>query len=245
MSNFEKHRRNGTSWFSAPFFTHTRGYKLCLCVIAAGHKDTQKGHVSVFIAVMKGPHDSQLPWPMEGVVHVRLLNQLNSEHDLNHCMTITLPDSPLFPFNSTLRVTEEDEKFSMKTPMGVMSSAGIGAHKFFSLEKLTKTSSSCQYLKDDCIFFEVEYGKGLDDFVPPESFAYKKPEQSKPIKQDSSQRFYRTPQQVDVLSDLKEKEPTASSLQNRPINYSSPGDDGISKDENQQARRIPEAVTKL
>jgi len=234
MNDFAKHRRNRMQWFSAPFFTHTRGYQLCLCVMAAGHKDTQKGnHVSVLIAVMKGPHDSQLPWPMEGVVHIHLLNQLNSEHDLNHCMTITLPDSPLFPFDSTLRVTEEG---SMKTPMGLMSSVGMGSHNFISLEKFTNVTSSCRFLKDDCIFFKVVYEKKLsvDDFGYPKSCAYKK-QGSRPIGQDL-QYLYGGPQQADIAS------PT---VHNRPKNHHFLRDNIVVSEETRPAPKIPETVTKL
>ena len=129
MNGFAKFRRNDTMWYSVPFFTHRHGYKLCLCISATGDKDAsdkevrEGNYISVYIAVMEGPYDAQLTWPMEGTIHVTLLNQSYSPSiDLSYSMTINLPDTPLFPFSSTLRVTGEDTKSGVKTPRGVMSS---------------------------------------------------------------------------------------------------------------------------
>ena len=36
MISFEQHKVNGDSWYSPPFYTHPRGYKMCLCVSANG-----------------------------------------------------------------------------------------------------------------------------------------------------------------------------------------------------------------
>ena len=157
MNKFEKLRRNGSSWFSPPFFTHNHGYRLLLCVVTAGNDAAarQDNFMSLGICVMQGHYDNEVTWPMEGVVRVYLLNQLSTEDDDgNYVMTICLPDAPLFPVNATLRVTTGEEA-SIKSPMGLMSSTMLGTSKFISLERLT----SCKFLKDDCIFFKVEYGK--------------------------------------------------------------------------------------
>jgi hypothetical protein len=36
MKDFEKFRRERTAWYSLPFYSHTRGYKMCLQVNANG-----------------------------------------------------------------------------------------------------------------------------------------------------------------------------------------------------------------
>ena len=236
MGHFVRRRSNSTMWFSAPFFTHSRGYKLSLCVSAAGSEGVQN-HVSVFIAVMEGPHDSQLTWPMEGTIHVYLLNQLDlGGYDMSHCMTISLPDTPLFPIASTLRVTQEDKHANMKTPRGLMSSTGIGICKFIPLNKITQASSSCQFLKDDSIFFRVEYEKCVD-VSSPKVFPYRK--QIKPVRLSAQ----RPPHQV-VPSVLMESELSVNSLQNRPTNdHSARYSGGANK--SQRVPNIPEVNTRL
>ena len=242
MNNFEQHRRNGRTWFSYTFFTHPHGYRLVLCVVAAGHDTVAQrdNFVSLFICVMKGQYDDQLTWPMEGVIRVCLLNQLNStsveDNDLNYVMMIKLPHAPLFPVNATLRVTTGmKDAASIETPMGLMSTTMLGSNKFVSVEKLTK-SSTHQFLKDDCIFFKVEYRKTLEDFASPKSCAYKEPE-NKTIKHHL--HFYRTPQQEMP----EEKEPT-DFLQNKSVNQNFSGDTGVSK-KVEQVPHIPETTTSL
>ena len=233
MNKFENHRRNKSSWFSLPFFTHNHGYRLLLCVVAAGHDAAARKDkfMSLGICIMEGQYDNKVTWPMEGVVRVCLLNQLSTENDdENYVMTICLPDAPLFPVNSTLRVTTADEEASIKSPMGLMSSTMLGTSKFIALDMLTKLPS-CKFLKDDCIFFKVEYGKSLDDFASTKSVTL----ESKLFKQDPL-RFYRTPQQ-DVPLTLEDKEP-AHLL---PVNQ----EDNTSAKEAQQIPVIPETVTSL
>ena len=235
MNDFKKHQKNGTGWFSYTFFTHEQGYRLCLCVEAAGHgAATQKSDfVSVFVCLMQGQYDRHLAWPMEGVIRVCLLDQLcnTKDDDLCDVMTISLPESPLFPVNATLRVSAKNEGTSIKTPMGLMSSSMLGSSKFISLERLTK-SSVHQFVKDDCIFFKVEYGRSLDDFASPKSCTYKEPE-SKPVIQHS----YRMPQQ--------EKKELTDSAQNKSVMKNSSEDSGASKEVKLQAPKIPETATSL
>ena len=238
MNKFEKHRRNNSSWFSPPFFTHRHGYRLLVCVIAAGYDGAARKDkfMSLGICVMQGQYDNEVTWPMEGVVRVSLLNQLSTEDDddENYVMTIRLPDAPLFPVNSTLRVTTADKEASIKSPMGLMSSTMLGTNKFIALDTLTKLPS-CKFLKDDCIFFKVEYGKSLDDFASSKSGTRKGLEGQDPL------RFYTTPQQ-DLLLTSEDKEP-AHVL---PVNQSSSGENrSAAKEAQQPPPLIPETVTSL
>ena len=242
MDNFVKRRKNGTMWCSPPFFTHTQGYRLCLCVFAGGHKVVQRrDHISVFVAVMEGPHDSQLTWPMEGIIHVYLLNQLHSvDSDLSYFMAINLPDTPLFPIDSVTRVTMEDK--SISTPKGMMSSCGIGATNFVPLDKLMSVTSVCQFLKNDCIFLKVEYESQSDDVGSPKTFAYKQRESDRRVRQNS-QQFYRQPHR-EAPSVVMET-PALNSPQNRPSDHPSPRGSGGGARGSHKVIKIPEADTRL
>ena len=74
VTNFEQKRRNSERWYSSPFYTCQKGYKVCLEVRADGNGPGQGTHVSVFIKLMKGEADDQLKWPFHGKFKIQLLN---------------------------------------------------------------------------------------------------------------------------------------------------------------------------
>ena len=39
MTNFDQHKIDSDEWYSPPFYTHPRGYKMCLCMDANGNGD--------------------------------------------------------------------------------------------------------------------------------------------------------------------------------------------------------------
>ena len=88
MSSFSKKLRDKEQWYSSPFFTFEGGYQLCLRVDAAGNGKGEGTHVSVFLHLMKGPHDNELEqlghWPLRGTFTIELLNQLNDNDHYSH-----------------------------------------------------------------------------------------------------------------------------------------------------------------
>ena len=124
---------------SDSFYTHNKGYKMCLRVDAAGHGKAKGTHLSVFLYLMKGPHDDELTWPLRGEFEIKLLNQISdSEH---HLMNLTFDDNTK---GGNKRVTEGDR-----------AARGWGYHQFIFNKDLHKTTLTRQYLKDDCLFFQV------------------------------------------------------------------------------------------
>jgi len=82
MSNFAKMNESKERWYSKPFFAYKGGYKMSLQVDAAGSDKGEGTHVSVYLYLMKGPHDDKLQrsgkWPLRGTFTIELLNQLNN-----------------------------------------------------------------------------------------------------------------------------------------------------------------------
>ena len=137
---YKTKKKNGTEWYSNPFCTHNKGYKMCLCVDVAGSGDGEGNHLSVFLYLMKGPHDDELTWPLRGKFQIRLLNQISdSEH---HSVTVTYKDDKLDDYNS-------------KVTKGNRSDGGWGRSQYISNKDLHKVTPRCQFLKDDCLFFQV------------------------------------------------------------------------------------------
>ena len=133
MPEYNIKKRDKVQWYSDPFFCYNKGYKMCLRVYAAG--DGKGTHLSVYLNLMKGPHDDELTWPLRGKLEIKLLNQIrDSKH---HSITLS------YDSINVGRLTEQNR------------GNGWGYHQFISNDNLNKTTPTCQYLKDDCLFFQV------------------------------------------------------------------------------------------
>ena len=140
MSQFNKQKKKSVEWYSNSFYTHNKGYKMCLCVDAYGYGDGKGTHLSVYLYLMKGSHDDEQTWPLKGKFEIKLLNQISdSEH---HLKSVTYEDD--MKSSSTYRVTKGDRNVK-----------GWGCPYFLCNQVLCGTTSTCQYLKDDCLFFQV------------------------------------------------------------------------------------------
>ena len=140
MAKFHSKKKDGVEWYSDPFYTHRKGYNMCLCIYAAGHKNGKGTHISVYLCLKKGPYDDELRWPPRRVkLEVELLNQLNDSEEFSS--TITYDDHT--PDDCANRVTEGDK------------AKGWGWPRFISNWELYEATATCQYLKDDCLFFQV------------------------------------------------------------------------------------------
>ena len=63
------------SLYSAPFYTHRFGYKLCLRVYLNGDGTGKGTHISFFLNLMRGDYDAMLSWPFQQRVTMMLLDQ--------------------------------------------------------------------------------------------------------------------------------------------------------------------------
>ena len=130
MTDFEKHKIECDCWYSSPFYTHLKGYKMCLCVTANGQAKGTGTHTSIHIYLMPGEFDDQLKWPFRGDITIKLLGK---ERDEGHKMTVHFNDHT--PDETAGRVKE-----------GERSKGGRGYSKFIS-----HTDLQSGYLKNDCL----------------------------------------------------------------------------------------------
>lgn len=138
MQGFMAHKSAEDRWFAPPFFTHACGYKMCLRVDANGYGTARGSHVSVALHLMQGNFDGYLEWPFRGEVTVQLLNQLEDKD--HHTVTIAFTDQTHHIIAG--RLTDRKK------------GSGQGQLKFIGHRKLQPTSS-CQYLKNDCLCLRV------------------------------------------------------------------------------------------
>ena len=133
MSCFAKKKENGLQWISPKFYSHTGGYKMCLCVDL-----NHDSHLSVFISLVYGENDGELTWPFNGEVTIELLNQREDSRHHSHKVRF----SGKTPSKITDRVTIDR-----------MSPRWWGIKEFILYQKLK--TPICQYLKDDCLYFRI------------------------------------------------------------------------------------------
>ncbi|XP_065901691.1 TNF receptor-associated factor 4-like [Dysidea avara] len=140
IAGYSEKKNNQVQWYSDSFYTHNKGYKMCLRVEPAGHSEGKGTHLSVFMYLMKGPHDDELTWPLTEKFQFKLLNQISDcEH---YSTTLTFDDHT--PSEYAGRVTD-----------CIRSTGGWGHRQFIVYEDLHTVTPTCQYLKDDCIFLQV------------------------------------------------------------------------------------------
>ena len=141
MSDFSTKKKDESCWSSNCFYTHNKGYKMCLYVYVNGTGDGKGTHMSTYMQLMRGPYDDDLSWPLRGKFEMKLLNQINDiEHysqnvSYDHEATDDVAD----------RVTKGEEAL------------GWGKAKYISNNDLYKTTALCQYLKNDQVFFQIKF----------------------------------------------------------------------------------------
>ena len=142
MSEYNEKVDNGVSWCTDSFYTHNKGYKMCARVYPAGYDVAKGTHLSMFLYVMRGRHDDELTWPLKGTFDIKLLNQLSDSEHLS--VTITFD-------NNTL-------KHGRRVMYGEKASCGRGQrYQLISNEDLHKTTPTCQFLKDNSVYFELNF----------------------------------------------------------------------------------------
>ena len=152
LSKFSQWLKDKEEWYSSPFFAFEKGYQMCLKVYAAGNSIGKGTHVSVYLYLMKGPHDDKLEqsdhWPLRGTFTIVLLNQLNdSDH---YCHTEQFHHH--LCIECTNRVLE-----------GVMANSGRGQPQLISYDSLSDNG----YYKSDSLVFRIFY----EDIDPPYQIA--------------------------------------------------------------------------
>ena len=138
FTDFEKHKNEEYVWYSPPFYTRPKGYRMCVKVFANGHGDGKGTHVSAFIYLMRGDSDNSLPWPCREPIAIQLLNQMQ---DRNHC---------------TYTVTFSEPTCMNQVKYGERAESGRGTAKLISTDRLhLDIIGKCQYLKEDQLKFRV------------------------------------------------------------------------------------------
>ena len=138
MVNFGQYKAKNKPFYSQPFYTFRKGYKMCMKVKANGKHYAKGTHVSVYACLMKGNNDDSLPWPFTGKMTFELLNQLEDKNHHKIKVTVSADNES----GNRLRYGERGR--------------GWGYSKFISHTKLDhQPDKNCQYLRNDTLVFRV------------------------------------------------------------------------------------------
>ena len=142
ISAFSEKEGANKMWYSSPFYTHNRGYKLRLDVYPNGYGIGFGSHLSVYAVLMRGDYDSELEWPFEGDIRVELLNW-RAENNHNQYLHN-------FPFNrhSSPKGKSTSHVINRETAIG------IGSPQFISHTDLAPTTNT-EYLRVDYLKLRV------------------------------------------------------------------------------------------
>ena len=128
-------------YWSPPFYTSARGYKMCLNMCPAGNGTGKGTHVSLFCYLMKGDYDDKLNWPFTADVVVDLINWRG---DHNHHREV-------FEFNDD----SSDDARARVRDNNEVAPKGCGSQKFIELSTLFSSSFDTAYILQDCMCMRV------------------------------------------------------------------------------------------
>lgn len=136
LSNFTRLQAANQPWYSPPFETSKGGHTMRLEVYPNG-RNGRGTHISVYVIIVKGKNDENIPWPFVGRVKVELLNQVN---DSNH----------------TSLDFGEYKALTPQSTDSVEMTNSFGMPQFLPLSDLRfKPAKKCQFLKNDTLYFRV------------------------------------------------------------------------------------------
>lgn len=142
MSGFSEKKESGSRWYSESFYTHEVGYKMQLRVYANGW--SSQIHIALELYVVKGPYDNFIPWPLVGKMELKLLNQLSDDEHHPVIVDFNGINSRLTIYRVPVHSTEVRS-----------TCAAWWDNEFISHKEFYKVTPTCQFLRDDCIFFRV------------------------------------------------------------------------------------------
>ena len=143
ITRFSQHIRLESAYFTPPFYTSSRGHKMCLKVYPAGESADNKGtHMSAYGFLLKGEYDDSLSWPFYADVVIDILNW-RGDHS-HHRKVLQFDDDSCA--DARARVYDDD----------ALAPNGWGNNKVIPHSTLfPRYTSSTEYLQDDCMRIRI------------------------------------------------------------------------------------------
>ena len=117
-----------------PFYSSVFGYKMRMTVDLNETRELYKGHMGVYIQLMKSDHDAILSWPFKKSYTFTLIDQQDNEEERKNIQTTATPRG----------------QKNFERPKD-LANIGNGYPKFVS----HTTLETRKYIKDDTVFITV------------------------------------------------------------------------------------------
>ena len=128
LTQFQDKKRDRVIYTSSSFYTRLNGYKMIIGIKASGSSGE---HISLYVKILKGLHDTNLKWPFIGSVKIELLNQLADDHHYVRRISFEMEH------NAKVGSTSGYSKFIHHCEL---------CHKYLDYK---------QFLEDDTLYFRV------------------------------------------------------------------------------------------
>ena len=89
FTGYTRKKENNEVFISDPFYTHHKGFKMCVKVYANGTGSGTGSHLSASLCVLQGLYDNNLKWPLEGRTKLFVLNQSENNHHMISYVNLT------------------------------------------------------------------------------------------------------------------------------------------------------------
>ena len=140
LYNYTAYKKTDSTWYSQPFYSSHKGYKLQLRVDANGDGSGKGNHLSFYVYLMKGGYDDELSWPFSGNIEVQLVNWSSDSH--HEEKTIDHHTAPL--------------QYRMRVVDRIRAPGGRGYDLFIShTELLDCSNDSIQFINEDKVCFQI------------------------------------------------------------------------------------------
>ena len=138
LKNYTAYKKSGRKWYSNPFYTSDKGYKMQLYVNANGEGSGKGTHLSLFVYVMPGEYDDSLEWPLDHIVTIQLLNWSS--------------DSGHVEKTVNYHTTTDTKRARI---VGEIRGGGLGLGKFVLHSDIESNSNSKKYLNENQLCFRI------------------------------------------------------------------------------------------
>lgn len=138
MDNFNSHLNEKTYYISPSFYTHQKGYKMCIRVYPNGYDACEGTHLCAVTFLMIGDHDDELQFPFRGSITLQILNQISNGKEGNY--------ERIFEYND-----KTEDIMCKRVPESEEMNSGLAIYNFIPLSEL----QNAKYIKEDYLKFRV------------------------------------------------------------------------------------------
>ena len=139
IANFSSYLKQRKYYESSSFYTHQKGYKMCIRVYPYGYDECEGTHLCAVTFLMNGDNDNRLQFPFRGSITLQILNHVSNGEDGNYERT--------FEYND-----KTDDIMCKRVPESESMNSGMAMYNFIPLDELQNNN---KYLKNDSLKFRV------------------------------------------------------------------------------------------